>query len=447
MYVDADTVHYTNATQWLSADGNVLIQVKGDREATLHAERVEGNLDSGELAASQQVLIEHAGATFEAENAIYNLETGAFMLDEARGKARLEQARETVFIHAQGRHARREGGVLYVISGRLTTCDKEHSHYAIHGEKIEIAPGKHVVIEGAQLQFLGLRLPRAPTIKLPLGEGPRRSPFPRFGYSRRYGPFLADTRAIAGRGGHFRSELDYYLTTRRGVLGSLTTSYFGHGWSACVGGGYEEYLRDDVTDVLYLDTLPEFRLSAENSLAGLDDLTYFGSGSIGCFREEPTSARATRQRVEAGLRYGDAQRRALEGRWGELALRQSFYNTGDEFRDLEASVGVGRRWSHRFRGAVTLIGHVTEGRTPFEFDDVDIPIELRGNARVGVTRNWYVGALGRYDVERRELRDYTLTLTRRLHCLGFSLHYRNIGSDFGVSLDVNGVTNDLPATD
>jgi hypothetical protein len=447
VYVDADEVNYTHGTQWLSARGTVVIRVAGDQQVMLRANRVEGNLETGELAASEEVRVEHEEAIFEAQGAIYNLETGDFVLDQANGSTRLDRARSLVRIHAKGRHARREGEVIYIISGRLTTCDDERPHYAIHGDYIEVAPGKHVIIKGAQLQLFGLRLPKAPTIRLPLGKGPRRSPFPRFGYSSRNGPFLADNRALGGRGTHFRTELAYYVTARRGVLGTVSSDYYGNGWGATLRAGYEEYLRDDVTDTLYLDTLPEFTLRAEGPLDTVEGLSYFGSGSTGYFRENPTSADAARHRFEAGLRYGELDRQAGEGLWAGLALRQSFYNTGDDFRDIEASFGAGRRWSHRWRGAFTLIGHATDGRTPFEFDDVDIPWELQGSARVGLTRNWYLGGIGRYDLERASLRDYTLTLTRRVHCLSFSLHYRHVGQDFGASIDVNGITNDLPATD
>jgi hypothetical protein len=98
--------------------------------------------------------------------------------------------------------------------------------------------------------------------------------------------------------------------------------------------------------------------------------------------------------------------------------------------------------SHLFPGgsfaSLRLIGHLTSGSTPFEFDNVDIKQELQGAGRYVLGRNSYSGVL-RYDLERNALRDWEFTFAHRLHCLEPSITWRNRYSQISLNIKVLGL--------
>ena len=74
------------------------------------------------------------------------------------------------------------------------------------------------------------------------------------------------------------------------------------------------------------------------------------------------------------------------------------------------------------------------------FDKVNIETELQPTLEARLSRRWATGARGWLDLDESKLRDYRLRLSRRSHCLTWSLEYGFVGERIGLRVDINGLT-------
>jgi hypothetical protein len=137
-------------------------------------------------------------------------------------------------------------------------------------------------------------------------------------------------------------------------------------------------------------------------------------------------------------------RRTHRGAWLALGARQSLYEGGQQLRDLSVEAGFGRRFAELTQASVWYVHHETAGDTPFQFDDIHAADELYGNLRLGLGAQWYVQADGRLDLDDSHLRELKVGLHKRIHCLTWGLNYDQTRGEFGLELNLNGLTGDTP---
>jgi hypothetical protein len=135
-------------------------------------------------------------------------------------------------------------------------------------------------------------------------------------------------------------------------------------------------------------------------------------------------------------------RQNRRGLWWAATGRQTFYDTGDSLSDLALELGTGWRWNEDFAASLSMRHHFTGGQSPFYFDDVWVQDELIGTLQVPLAKNWRFNATGRYDLDEGSLRDYSLGLSRRLHCLTWNLNYNFGAETVQLGVDINGITGD-----
>jgi hypothetical protein len=132
--------------------------------------------------------------------------------------------------------------------------------------------------------------------------------------------------------------------------------------------------------------------------------------------------------------------RPLGARGGELragvGARGSLYADGDAYRTVDLYVGGSHRLWGEARGEVEFRHHFVGGRTPFEFDDVDLITEAYGKLSTPLVGPVGVSVAGRYDLGRAVLRDYDLGLSVSRHCLTWTLQYNRAHERFGVGVNL-----------
>ena len=161
------------------------------------------------------------------------------------------------------------------------------------------------------------------------------------------------------------------------------------------------------------------------SLIGVDNYRVRGS------RAQGVVALTTRVQDSDGF-YGDVF--LSQTRYGSvqgttpLALAGSdrqYSNTGFE-------IGYAGNLSSRVRGLFSVRINSVSGQTPFRFDRVEIPRELRTTFDVQVTPRYIVPLDFRYDLDANSIRDTTYGLLRSYKNFAYGLTYETARRDLSV---------------
>jgi hypothetical protein len=150
---------------------------------TVHAKR---GLDSLGKPAGRPLITE-SGQSSEAEEMWYNFETKKGRMSDVRTH---EGESYVIFDTA----VKDSTDVYYGQSGKYTTCNLEHPHYAIHAGKLKVIPNDKIVTGPAYLEVADVPTPLA----IPFGFFPNKKGQasgiipPQYGESRDLGFFLKD---------------------------------------------------------------------------------------------------------------------------------------------------------------------------------------------------------------------------------------------------------------
>jgi len=209
---------------------------------------------------------------------------------------------------------------------------------------------------------------------------------------------------------------------------------------------YKEDVRANLDRTTTIDRLPEVGLAA-----GWDGVGWSGGRIesdlyIGRYteREDPDIAGdvdLTENRLRVSARYlgNPAASDARAGAWWWVGGSGSWYGDDEHYAWLEAGVGGGTDVTDWLNIWAEATHYAVEGSTPFTFDDIDIETEITGQASVDFSSVWSTRLWGRYDLDRGDLRDYTIELRRRSHCLTWTAGYHDLGGGVRIGLEVNGI--------
>lgn len=363
-------------------------------------------------------------------------------------------------------------GVLTNVS--FTTCDSAHPDYLITAREIRLTPDQHLRAKHVGI-YLGnyhlLSLPR-----LSMNIGPNQGPqtiFPRPGYSNNDGFFISANYPMITSD---KTDVNLLLrpTTRSGIQGGVTGGYAIRGSArvaapyvpetdialrhqsilipliengactfpeaqpqhpvfAAFGAALYHQRAYNVNEPnLRVTRLPEVgiryvspRECVGSSAVPIIGVQADGRLSWGRFEETPSSIgfedRLDARGIASTTLKNFGPYTALRG--SGLA-RYSSYSTGEAYKVLGGALDISRIYPGGSFGSIRLIGYLTSGTTPFQFDSIDIRNELEGVGRYVLGRNTY-GLLLRYDLDDNSLRDWEIYYARRLHCLEPSINWRH----------------------
>lgn len=366
----------------------------------------------------------------------------SYNFDERRGTLTSVKAFYGVLSFA-ARRANMLGDSVVLEDGKVTTCDKAHPHYKLTVKRIEVVPGRLVTLDGLSGRIYGLRLPTLPKYRYRLGDGVgEKLPFKvyinsadgvyaGFNYSR---PISGSTNRrpvmLAGAIGLSAKE------TWRGRLLLLKSWERGE---ARIGVARKDTVSDELAKRLFLDVLPELGIGWAYKMAR-HGFSLYGDISAGRYTERHVKrVSSPRMNIQLGLR--NAIREDEHWRWSfDLLLRYAHYKS-DELKLARLKTGVRGRIGHRVDGSIMLVHHIQSGRTPFEFDDVDIGTELRVSGHAWLVRDrWKLIYDLRCDASQWKMRDWSVGLVYRAHCVEWGLVYELARREVRLVVDLVGVT-------
>jgi len=376
----------------------------------------------------------------------------------------------------------------FLTQAAFTTCDRPHPDYRITAREIRLTPDQRLKATRVRIYLGNLRILSVPRLTINVGpRAARQALLPRPGYDSRDGLFVSVGHSLVS------SEktdlgLRLRLTTKENIQGGLVGGYALRG-SARLAPPYipdvdSELRRESVLQPLVEEeacVFPQQKpqphlLSAFGALLvrerafDIDQtdllvtrlpeigvryvspqvcaVTPEGKPVIGVqaetrtswgrFRERPGNgyidrwdARGTTSTTIATYRHNTALR-------GMGLARYSRYSTGDSFAVLGGALDISRIFPRGAFASLRLIAHARSGSTPFSFDDIDIPYELQSAGRYVRGRNTY-GVVLDYDLQKRSLRDWEVSIARRLHCLEPSISWRNRFRQISFNISVLGL--------
>jgi hypothetical protein len=472
-FVPADTIHVTLAGDRTVihlgdysalVEGHAVLNASGPSlplgQVVVHADRVESQAHGTKaIVAATGAKLLYGPALLAGDRLWLDAASGEFSLDNARGYMVMSPAptttdpgTPTAYFH--GRKIAKTGPVSYIANGSMTLCDRDDPHYRITARRIKFDDRTgEVVVDRAKLHLYGLSIPVVPWAKYGVGpSGPERgigTSTP--GYSSREGLYLPLDKRFSGIDNPWDVATAMRVTVRQGVVGSLWAERTEGAGQWAMRLSRKEWVPDKIEDRLELNRLPEVsyeRALTPKSGANSVNLTL----SAGSFKEnlatrhvgEPPRPEVYEQRALAAVAFvaHSASYRMRRGNWYGATGRVSAYSTGDRYQDLELFTGAGGRISDGARGYLTLRHHLIGGETPFLFDDVDMKTEVESGLNLRLTDKWGFAGWGRFDTHDEDLRDYEVSLRRRMHCLTWDVYYHAVGDRIGVRVNLNGLTGD-----
>lgn len=455
--IEAAQIEFLEAEQRIEATGHVRVTYGADR---LTADRISADLETEEVTAEGNV-------TFTRENQIVHGDRVVYNWERRQGRAEAARTQFRGVLITAGELISQEDRAE-ALHSRFTTCELKRPHYYLSARQIVIYPGRRVVVYRSSLYFLGSRLLTVPRFSRSLRrdeEGP--SLLPTVSINSRDTLLLRRELTVVDREALIL-DLDLGLSLRRGFVGGAEATGPGKpAWIAAVGVKQES--PNQRTRFLSIDRLPEVGLVISSArevrrprrvpyavqhvrLLGDDDgdpsWEWGAEATAGFYRQRPDPRRRDpgldRQEGRLDVRAVLSRRNPRIGpvrlSFVRVLARTSFYGTGDWFTVAGIGAGAHLKASPNLRLWLARYVQVTDGATPFRFDEPDLLREWRPGALLtlrGTSLSWE----GRYDSSRGRFFDQEFAVSHVFHCLRPKISYRTRRAQIGFDLQIVALDN------
>jgi hypothetical protein len=447
---DAEDVTWAYENRYITLSGAARLysQVADDpsRFVRMQADLIEGDLASGRFELLGDVRIATAQGTLEGASAWYDSSTAQFALRRGGVMFPLTgEGEEQVCGYAYALDLASEGEIVYLTDAVFTTCNRADPHYALEVDRLYWdREAERVTVRGGALKLYGLRIPLVPklTHELSAGEesGPDLLPIP--GYTSRDGLRVGWSLLLSAPDAAERVRLGAQLRQRRGIGAFFSAETpWGADLTPRLYASLNEDTRTDADEVIAINRLPEIGIAGRWDFGG--DRTLLADLSAGRYRQhdEETAPNVTEDRARLSLRLAGGTPGDLSpgSSWWWLDAAHSLYGDGGHYTTLGAAFGGATELAPWLAGSAELRHYLTDGASPFEWDDIDIETELRANSEFRMGPAWRVRLGGRYDLQHSDLRTWSAELRRVEHCLTWKAGYRNTSDLFTIGVEINGL--------
>lgn len=209
--IQSDFSDYDKNLGIARASGDVVVKY-GD--VTIYADQVEYHRSTGNIFARDNVRIFQNGQVVDAEEIIYNINTGE--LTTSRFKSGLEP----VFFTSDNivRPEEKSEGPITLLDSTFTTHDAQNPNFRVQVRKLEVYPEDKIIMHGAKVFVGNTPIMWLPYIAQPIGEelGYLFTP----GWNTAWGGFVLNQYGLMiGENLHAVTHLDY--RSERGLAGGV----------------------------------------------------------------------------------------------------------------------------------------------------------------------------------------------------------------------------------
>jgi hypothetical protein len=212
-------------------------------------------------------------------------------------------------------------------------------------------------------------------------------------------------------------------------------------------GKVKDIITTQLTNRIQLDRLPELSYNSPTvrllKLPGHRQTGIRFEGSWGDFRERiintPNGGTIRSSRRMAGVhfttRLPNRDRTVPSGPYIDLfasTARYSFANLG--YRTSGYEIGYDGKFLSKWSGVLLYRYTKLRGDTPFRFDEVEIPREVRATLDFQYSPRYAIPLDFRYDIDRKDLRDASFGLLRTYKAFAYGMTYNTARSNLSFEL-------------
>lgn len=438
--VTLEARHFQSEENYLRGSGNAHLKVEY-RDARLNVDLYADTIVVKErvLEAHNNVRLTHRDDKGQTRDIIgtalrYDLDQRRGTLDNAQIVVeQLTFRGEQIQVQMQDKHF----GMTSVL---VTACPRENPHFSLRARMIDATLEDEANARDVSL-FWGKRklltLPRAHFLMPGASKEPRRRrlmPTPSFnkndGLLLRSGYTLPLTSAKPGSKQGLFANVDLGYSTQRGFRGGPSLVYrttFASpttkektGVSIALRAKEKDGIEDHFNSRLLVDRRPELEVRLQPFTVIPQRLTFEAIAAVGDYNEFPSGVSSSRKYF--ALNLDTRAPGATSPFYGRLFAEKRDYDNSD-MRILGLEVGVQGMIPRRARGRLSYVTTNIHGFTPFEFDKILIPHELRAEVDLRLNRNWILPLDLRYDLDRNEFRDKRIGILRTLDCVAYGVSY------------------------
>lgn len=449
--VVADSVQSDLETLQFTAEGNARITYG---ETVLTADSVTGDMTTGDVVAHGNVTFKSLDRNLTSDAFTYNFKTKNGLANNADATA------NHVFFHGEQLQANPEG--YKIAKSKFTSCDHNPPHYYITARELNIIPGDKMIAKEARIVMLGKTLVTLPSYTVSLDiEKKKSTKLPVFGISENNGPY-AGYEFNLSNGSETMGGLDVRLSTKHFFQGGLLYDRIA-GKPVFARLTYRQSFFSTTDRFLMVSRLPEVGMRfassdmQENMLLSRDaldsprgtfspldsmdksgKLNIISEVGIGRFKEYPTRTNFIRAEARSvawlnPIPVIDDKTFISPG----ASVRFSHYGNGDNYSSLGARLAVARKLGNDTYVSLTYTTHAVSGKTPFEFDRVELPTELTG--KIGFSVKGYKLAVGaRYDPRTDTIFDSDYSISKVFHCVEPKITWKRQFNDLSFDIGIVG---------
>ncbi len=448
--IEADAVHLDLDLQQTRAVGKASLSY-GDFD--LRADQLSADRATGDVQAAGHLTLMQRGRRLSGDTLEYNYHAEEGVLTNARLR---EQG-----VIIVGERVELSPGRVVATQAYFTTCDRAEPHYSLGADRISLtaegpaADGRptsgRLTFERARLTYGRRRLFTLPRYSLSVGElsDPDGLPLPVTGINRDDGPYASISYHAGDLEEVAAADIGYRYTTLRGIRGHLRArTKLG---PLELGARYvrredpaDRELRPNDMEAVLADVLvnrtPEYGVFLPE-LPLTRRLVLSAEWLRGNYSErvpDEEEPRARGDRAATGVLISSVPYAVFPAVTLSHAVgwRRSIYSPGDRYRVRYYRHSVDLAPAGNMRLALSYITRRGSGETPFLFDQVEVGRELLTDVRWRFGPQWRCRVIDAIDLEARETHDMIVSLTRTIHCLEYTLGWRQARGSvfFGVGI-------------
>lgn len=427
----ADTYTLDVDSRILTATGRVRLNYGGMR---LLADRVRMDLGHNTIQAIGHVTVRrpevHGEQVLRGEDFSYDYERRTGRLDAAE-----VYLPPLIF---KGRTLRLTGQGLIIRDASFTACDRPHPHYRLTTDCIEIIPGDKATARHATVWWGNRRIFRLNRFSTSLKKDKKRKSRMLLPTTLVNGTDLLllettqDLRLFPPASGK-KATLKLGASVKQGFRGGLDLTHRTPHFRATFSLARKSAGADPLDSKIMLNRMPELSFEARDYPLGTRRLRGEAQLSLGRLREFPSKRKSTRRYARIGVSttvpFPHSPTTALVT---QLYYRWSSYDAGLKYEVLGLDVSVHGALGSKLSGEIGYVTHNIHGRTPFEFDDVDLGRELRVSGDWQIRPRWRIPFRLRYDLDAQTWGNREVGLVRQGHCLEYGFTWDQARSELGL---------------
>jgi hypothetical protein len=212
-----------------------------------------------------------------------------------------------------------------------------------------------------------------------------------------------------------------------------------------VGAKVKDIITTQLTNKIQLDRLPELSYRSPDvrlfKIPGGRQTGFRVEASIGNYHEKlistPGNATVRSSRRMAGIYYStrlpDAHGITPSGPYVDLFATAAHYSLNDaRYNTTGYEVGYDGHLTRRIRGVLSYRHTNVGGDTPFFFDELEIPREVRATFDYQLSPRYLIPVDLRYDLDQKKLRDESIGLLRSYKNFAYGITYDSARRDISL---------------